>query len=173
MRGGEVIGVATLSVLVGCSPVENWRQVRVADSEALALFPCKPDRHTRTVPLAGEPVAMTLVACSAGANTYAVVHADVGEPGRVTLALRALADAAAANVGAPATAGESWQVDGMTPNPQARRWQLQGSLPDGTVVREEVVTFAKGTQVFQATVLGASPAAESVATFFDGLKLPS
>jgi hypothetical protein len=164
---------AVLAVLVGCSPVEDWRQVRLADSAALALFPCKPASQTRSVPLAGDAVSMTLHACSAGANTFAVAHADVVDPARVTPALRALAEAAAANVGAPVLTGEPWRVDGMTPNPEARRLRLQGRLPDGTAVNEEAVTFTRGTFVFQATVLGAAPPAESVATFFEGLKLPS
>lgn len=165
--------VAVLAVLVGCSPVEDWRQVMLADSVALALFPCKPSSQTRAVPLAGDAVSMTLHACSAGANTFAVAHADVADPARVTPALRALAEAAAANVGSPVVAGEPWRVDGMTPNPEARRLRLRGSLPDGTAVSEEAITFAKGTLVFQATVLGAAPPAESIATFFEGLKLPS
>lgn len=172
MASWAVAGAVAIA-LGACSPVEDWREVRLADDTALALFPCKPSRQTRSVALAGAPVAMTLVACKAGDNTFAVVHADVEEPARVTPALQELAAAAAANLGSAPAAGQPWRVEGMTPNPLAQRLRLQGRLPDGTAVGEEVVTFAKGTRVFQATVLGAAPAAATVATFFEGLKLPT
>lgn len=166
---GAMLGAA---LLAGCSPTEDWRDVRPAGSGAQLLFPCKPASQTRDVPLAGDPVPMTLLACTAGANTFAFAHADVVDPARVTPALRALADAAAVNLGATPETGEPWRVDGMTPNAEARRLRLQGRLPDGSEVREEVVTFARGTRVFQATVVGPSPAPESIAVFFDSLTLP-
>lgn len=171
-RRGQFGGVLGAALLLGCSPVEDWRDVRPAGSGAQLLFPCKPASRTRDVELAGAPVPMTLTACTAGANTYAFAHADVADPARVTPALRALADAAAANLGATPAAGEPWRVDGMTPNAEARRRRLQGQLPDGTAVDEEVVTFARGTRVFQATVVGPALAPEAVAAFIDGLKLP-
>lgn len=165
-------GMLCAALLVGCSPTEDWRDVRPADSGARLLFPCKPASQTRSVALAGDPVPMTLLACKAGANTFAFAHADVVDPARVTPALRALADAAAVNLGAAAVAGEPWRIDGMTPNAEARRLRLQGRLPDGTAVREEVVTFARGTRVFQATVVGPALAPEPVAVFFDSLTFP-
>lgn len=165
-------GMLGAVLLAACSPSEDWRDVRPAGSGAQLLFPCKPASQTRDVPLAGHPVPMTLLACRAGANTFAFAHADVVDPARVTPALRALADAAAANLGATPERGEPWRVDGMTPNPEARRLRFQGRLPDGTAVREDVVTFARGTRVFQATVVGPAPAPESVAVFFDNVKFP-
>jgi len=165
--------LAVALALVACSPVEDWREVRPAGSGALLLFPCKPTSVTRAVALAGATVELTLLACSAGPNTYALTHGDVVDPARVSPALQALAAAAAANVGAEPVTGEPFRVPGMTPNPHARHWPLRGQLPDGTEVREEVLTFAKGTRVFQATVIGPAPPPQAVRAFFEGVKLPS
>lgn len=159
--------------LSACSPVEDWREVRPAGSGALLLFPCKPTGMTRTVALVGATVELTLLACAAGPTTYALAHGDVVDPARVAPALQALAASAAANVDAEPVAGEPYEVPGMTPNPYARRWPLRGRLPDGTPVSEEVLTFAKGTRVFQATVIGPAPPPEAVRVFLEGVKLPS
>ena len=159
--------------LAACSPVEDWRQVRPEGLGVQALFPCKPTSQTRRIVLAGEPVEMTLLACRAGDSTYALSHADVLDPARVGPSLHALTAAAASNVDAAPAEGMPWRIDGMTPNPHAQRLHLQGRLPDGSAVREELVTFVRGTRVYQATVIGPAPAAESVGVFFDNLKLPS
>ncbi len=53
----------------------------------------------------------------------------------------------------------------MTPNPDARRRQLQGRLPDGRPVREEHLTFARGTRVYQLSVIGTSPSAAATREF--------
>ena len=157
---------------VACAPALNWREVRPEGSGALALFPCKPAHHTRTVRLAGAEVALTLSACTAGGVTYALGHADVGDPTRVTAALAELGDAAARNLGAAAAPGTAADVKGMTPNLRAQRLSVRGSLPDGTAVQEQLILFAKGTRVFQATVLGAATGEEATSTFFDALRLP-
>lgn len=159
--------------LAACSPVEDWREVRPDGLGVQALFPCKPTSQTRRIALAGEPVEMTLLACRAGDSTYALSHANVVDPARVGPSMQALTAAAASNVDAVPPEGRPWRIDGMTPNSHAQRVQLQGRLPDGRAVREELVTFAKGTHVYQATVIGPAPATESVNVFFDNLKLPS
>ena len=151
--------------VAGCSPVEDWREVRPPGSDLRLLFPCKPTSLTRQVVLAGTPVALTLLACAADGTTYALKHGDVVDPARVSPALRVLAAASALNIGADAVEGQPHTVPGMTPNPDARRRLLHGRLPDGTPVREEQVTFAKGTRVFQATVIGTAPSAAAVREF--------
>lgn len=158
-------------LVAACSPTEDWREVRPAASGAKALFPCKPVSHARPVLLGGAPVDMTLLACEAGGSTYGLMHGDVVDPARVSTALQALADAAAANLGAPGGAALPWHVEGMTPHPLAGRWRLSGRLPDGSTVDEHLVLFAKGTRVFQATVVGASPAVASADNFFENLSL--
>lgn len=170
---GRVAAALALMILCGCSPTLDWREVRPEDSGAVALFPCKPTTDARMVPLDGARVRMVLAACKAGDATWALAFADMEQPSRVTPALAALRAASVANLGAPAQSLGPMQVTGMTPNGLAERVRIKGKQPDGGAVMLETAFFAKGTRVFQATVLGVAPSSEGVATFFDNLKLPS
>lgn len=155
-----------------CSPTLDWREVRPAGSTAVALFPCKPASHARRVPLGGPTVEMTLYACSAADATYAVAFADVADPARVGPALDELARAAQAHLGPGASAASTAaSVPGMTPHPRAARWQLQGRLPDGRAVGEQVALFSHGTFVYQATVVGERLDAQALDVFFGSLRV--
>lgn len=162
---------ATLS-LMGCSPTLDWRDWRPIDSGMMLTLPCKPTPQARTVRLAGETVRLSLHACSAGGQTWALAYADMGDPRLLGRALAELRDSAAANVNASNTQPRAALViPGVTPHPESGRWVLQGKLPDGTLISEELAVFARGTVVFQATVLGQTLPAEGVITFFESLRV--
>lgn len=156
--------------LAACSPALNWREVRPEGSDLVAMFPCKPDRFVRQVPLAGARVEMQLVSCAVDGVSYAVVQARVADPMQVGPALQALRDAAAGNIGGQAASVVPFTVGGMTPNPQAVRFVAEGRGADGTPVREQAGVFARGLQVYQATVVGPSLEGPAVETFFGGLR---
>ncbi len=158
--------------LGACAPSLDWRELRPEGSGAVAMFPCKPTPQSRTLRLAGGPVNMTLLACTAGGTTWALAHADLLDAARVGPALTELRAAAAANLGASAATGLPLQVVGATPNPASGRFELVGHLPDGKPVREQMAVFSRGTRVFQATALGGQTGAEALDSFFGGLKLP-
>ena len=165
--------------LQGCAPTLDWREVRPPASQLLLLFPCKPSAQQRQVQLAGQPVQLTLHACSAGGQTWGLAMADVADPARVAPALAALSAAAAVNIGvAPPAAAPSaapaavpFAVRGATPNSGSQRILLQGKLPDGKPVTLHTAVFTHGTQVFQASVLGEPLVAETADTFFDALRV--
>lgn len=169
-----LISVALPLGLAACAPALDWREVRPDDSPVLLMLPCKPSILARNVPLAGQTVKLTLHACSAGGQTWALAQADVADPARVTTALQALQATALANLGvANATAANTLalNVPGATPNVAAARVAAQGQLSDGTRVQEQVAVFSFGTRVFQATVVGQRLSAEAVETFFGALRL--
>lgn len=154
-----------------CTPTLDWRDVRLPDAGAAALFPCKPRELTRKVPLAGRDVGMVIHSCTAGGRTWALATADVADPTIVGAALQALAEAARGNVQATALGlGVAAAVPGSTPNDAARRYRFNGKRPDASSVTLDVVVFARGTRVYQATVLGEDGDADGVATFVDSLK---
>ncbi|MCM5678522.1 hypothetical protein M8A51_03135 [Schlegelella sp. S2-27] len=157
--------------LAACSPALDWRQVRPEDAGIEALFPCKPLTHARTVPLAGQPTRMMLHACSRGGLTFALTHAELQDPARVTPALGELRAAAAANLDGTERVVGAMQVPGMTPNPQALRLEVQGRRPDGSPLVQQVALFTKGTRVYQASVIGTRLPQEAVDSFFTGLRL--
>jgi len=158
--------------IAGCSPTLNWREVRPEGSGAAVMFPCKPSREVREVPLAGAQVSMTIMACRTGEAMYALSFADVGDAARVAPALEALREAAIGNLSGSVVSSQAARVEGMTPQAQALLLSVRGVLPDGTRVQERLAVFSKGTRVFQATLFGARLEAEAVETFFGGLRLP-
>lgn len=159
---------AAALVLGACSPTLDWRQVRPDGSPLQALFPCKPKTHARTVALAGAQVRMSLYACTAAEHTYALSLADMGDPARVTPALRALREATVNNLDAPAPPAAALQVPGMTPNPEAVHLRVAGTLPDGTPIQQVAGYFARGTWVHQVNVVGPNPPDEAVRSFLGG-----
>lgn len=159
-----------LPCLAACAPALDWREVRLAHSGLSALFPCKPVSQVRRLRLGPQMVQMELHACTADGATWAVAHAELGDPARVGPALAELRDAAAANFTASGLKPRELQVEGATPNPASQRLQWQGRLPDGRAVSGQSAVFAKGTRVFQATVLTQEPDTQAMDNFFASLR---
>jgi hypothetical protein len=163
-----------LALLAACAPSLNWREVRTPVGGAAALLPCKPASHAREVSLAGRPLTLTLLACTAEQSTYALAVADVGDAARVGPALTALKTSAWANMRTtqPVTT-QALAVQGMTPNVEAARWQVPGQLPDGRAVQAFGAVFAHATWVYQATVIAPQLDAEATQTFLQSLRVGS
>lgn len=173
MRRLKLLSAAASGVLMlACTPALDWRDVRAEGSDLTAQFPCKPKTHTRSTTLAGLRVSMTLLSCEAGGVTFALAHADLGDPSRVTDAMLELRSALAGNLEASEFRSAAFELAGMTPNPQAVRFAQAGRLPDGTAVQERAVLFARGTRVYQAVVLGVRLDEGAVGTYFESLRLP-
>ena len=171
--------VLACALLAGCTPTLDWRDTRPEGSGLQLQFPCRAGGQSRDLPLAGVRVNLALHACAAGGLTWGLSHADVGDVARVGPALLELAAAARANLGAdagmpvplPVPLSMSLSVRGATPNPASGLWQVQGRLPDGTPVQMQVAVFARGTRVFQATVLGENLSSEAADIFFASMQL--
>jgi len=167
------VAVPALALLLwACSPTLDWREVRPEGSGALAMFPCKPTQHARQLALAGQPVVLTLVACSAGDATWALAYTELGDPARVGPAMAALRAATLDNL----AAGDArllalpLAVPGATPHPGSGRVGFSGQRPDGQPMQAQVAVFTKGTRAFQATVIGETLTADGLESFFDGLR---
>jgi hypothetical protein len=162
---------APVACCIACAPTLNWREIRPEGSGAIALFPCKPSTHVRTVRLGATTMPMALYACTAGGVTYALAHAELGDPHLVGPALTELRASTAANLGAVAHADGSLQVPGMTPNAHAGRIRMEGKLPSGEAAQAAAGFFVKGTRVFQVTVVGSKLDGQALETYLGGLKL--
>lgn len=169
------IPLATMlaAALSGCAPTFDWREFQAEGSGIVATFPCKPDRHSRSVTLAAQAVRMEMLVCSAGDVTFALSFADLSEPGQVGATLAELQALAASNLGAARADRIDAAVPGMTPSPKAARLRLEAMQANGASLQEQATFFAKGLRVYQATVLGKKVPAEAADTFFAGLRLPS
>jgi hypothetical protein len=78
-----LIASITLMMGVGCTPAFNWRDVAFEGLPVAALLPCKPDRATRTVPLAGAPRQMVMAGCQAGGAMFTVAVVTVTDSGQL------------------------------------------------------------------------------------------
>jgi hypothetical protein len=171
------IWLGTMMVAVlggGCAPTLDWREVRVAGTGLVALFPCKPVEQTKQLPLAAAEVQLTLLACVAGESTWALAHADMVDPARVGAALTELLATTAAKVSSATPESLPLRIEGTTPSEHSRRVSLAGSRADGSPLAMQMAVFAKGTRVFQATWLGndgIGQQGEAVNTFFAGLRV--
>lgn len=165
------VALAALMLLSACSPAFDWRELQPEGSGVSVLFPCKPDRHARPLRLVNQKVTMEMLVCEAGAVTFAVSFADTQDPASVSVALEELRRVAVSNVAGTVTSTQPARVQGMTPNDQAVRLVIDGRLPDGRAVGEQVVVFARGLRVYQASVIGAKLPAETVDTFLASLRL--
>jgi hypothetical protein len=172
MRLRRALAVALAIALGGCAPALDWRESRPAGSQAQLMFPCRPASHARTVTLAGAPVEMTLVACSAGDTVFALSFADVKDPALVGPALDELSAALRSHLSpAQPAASQPLVVPGMPPHPRAVQWRQNGTLPDGRAVHERAALFSHGAVVYQATMLGARLDEQAQETFFGALKV--
>lgn len=157
--------------LAACTAALDWRELRPDGWALSAALPCKPVRQQRSVVLAGAPVALSLLACKADGHTFALASCDVADPARVGPTLQVLAQAAVANVQGRVESEQPAAVPGMTPNPASRRWRLRGQLPDGQAVAEQVLVFAHGTRVFQATLIGSAADDARAQPFFEAIRV--
>jgi len=163
----------TAVAVLSCSPALDWRDVHPEGSGATVLFPCKPASRARNATVAGQRVKLTLVSCEVDGVTFALSHADLGDPSRVTTALIELRLALAGNVGTSDVRLAALEVAGMTPDPHAARVWLTGRRPDGTPVQEQAALIARGTRVFQVVVLGTRIDDGAASVFFESLRLAS
>jgi len=156
--------------LVACSPTLDWRTVEVDATDLQAAFPCQPSRFERPVQVAGRPLALFLLSCEAGDATYGLATAEVDDPARVDDVLAALAAAARQGIGAGAAASSPFAPAGTTPYRGNVSLLLTGRRPGGGPVQEALSVFARGTRVFQATVIATRLDEPAVAPFRDGLR---
>lgn len=158
-------------LLLACSPALDWRTTPVPGTALTALFPCKPDHFSRSVPLAGQSQVVALTSCKAAGQTFAVLAMNVHQAHRAGEGLVQLRQSAEKNFGGTVQTLQPRAMPLAGSGGQAQ-WvaaELQGT--DGTLLRAQMMFFSQGSWVYQATVMGAPPNSEALDFFFDNLKL--
>jgi len=156
----------------GCSPTFNWRELTAEPSPLRVLLPCKPESTMRRVPMAGASVDMHGVGCETGGATFAVLHADLRDPGRSAEALAQWNQATLSHLKAGRSHASAFRPPGALDLPSSQRVRAAGQQADGSAVEGEAAYFAHGTRVYQAVVYARRLPPEAVGPFFDGLKFP-
>jgi hypothetical protein len=87
-----IVIFSLMAACSACTPTFNWRDVGFEQAPVSALLPCKPDRGSRPVQLAGYTVTMHMAGCEAGGATFAVALVQVADAQQTAAVLGALQD---------------------------------------------------------------------------------
>jgi hypothetical protein len=160
----------TLAMLVACTPTFNWREVRAESMPLKAMLPCKPDKTTRTVTMAGREVELRVLGCDAGGATFAILSGDVADPLRSAAVLGRWKAATLSGLRGADTSEQPFLPSGAMALAQSVRVTATGVQADGGKVQVQSAYFARGSQVVQAVVFATQLPVEPAATFFAGLR---
>lgn len=169
---GRSLAAAVLGAcaLAACSPTFDWREMRVDGTGLVVMLPCKPDKGTREVPLAGRTVPMQGLGCEAGGATFAVMFADLGDAGRSAEVLAQWNLATLANLRAPGGRSDPFLPAGGIALPTSVQVAATGQRADGKTVESRAAYFARGGRVFQAIVFADRLRPEAADPFFQSLR---
>lgn len=170
--GAGLLAAAVL--LCACSPALDWRDVRPKDVNILLTYPCKPEQIAQEVVLAGQQVKMSMTGCVADKMTFALAHARLPNPALAAPALAQLHQAAVSNVRGRVTASSAAALKNATPGlPDSLDLKIDGQMPDGKPVRERVLLFSQGSDVYQLTAFAPTEVFKDDAaqTFADSVNL--
>jgi hypothetical protein len=160
-----------IAALCACSPSLDWRRVTPPDLGVEILFPCRPSSLTREVALQHGRMPMVMHACSAAGSTFALSSLQLPTSAASRRRSTRCATLRCATCKARPSNAQSYDVPGMTPNPHAGRFVLNGRRPDDSAVHQHLLLFAHGARVYQASVLGDAPDDAAVSIFFSGVKV--
>lgn len=148
IRGALIIMLAT--VLAGCSPDFNWREVSIRHGEVTAFFPDKPLAQERTIRYGSHDMLFTLTSATVNNTLFAVTYATL--PTEIKNDATARSDLASAviaslhrNLGADLPEplpklGEPFVINGHSPKGpvrlRARVWLTVDALVEGAVTAD-------------------------------------
>jgi hypothetical protein len=140
------------ALLSACSPALDWRDVRPKDINILLTYPCKPEQIAQDVELADQKIKMSMTGCVADKMTFALAHAQLPNPALAARALAQLHQAAVDNVHGKVTFSSPDIPKNATPGlPDGLDLRIDGQTPGGKPVRERVLLFTQGINVYQVT----------------------
>lgn len=171
-----------VGTLLACSPVLDWREVRLEGLQA--MLPCKPDHGERTVQLGTLEVRLQMSGCEAGGALFAISHVRVQDGDQATAVQAAWRSAALANMQASAAqshliklgkpSAASAVPSGAQSLPGGSALELlsaQGVQNDGKPVQARLAWIATGNHVYHVAVYGPQLNDERLETLFMDLRL--
>lgn len=173
-----VVASAVAWVGAACSPVFDWRDVRVAPATAALVLPCKkPDHVERHIPLGGVPTQLNVMGCEAGGATFAVMAALLPEGHEADEILAGWQQATLANM--QARDGQVRRTPfrplGGLSLPHAERVSADGLQPDGKAVHAEAAWTAHAARdgrmmLLHAVMYSQRKQDHAVDTFFETIR---
>jgi len=163
-------GLAIVCAVAACSPTFDWREVHTPQGGLAAVLPCKPEKGSRMVPMAGRQVNLDALSCNAGGATFAVLTANIEDAARAGEVLAQWKAATLANLHSPSGQETAFQPPGARRLPQSLQVVASGRRADGSQVESHAAYFARGSHVFQAVIYTDQLKPEVAEPFFSGLK---
>ncbi|GAC1604381.1 MAG: hypothetical protein NVS3B2_09870 [Ramlibacter sp.] len=160
---------SALVALAACTPTFNWREVRAESMPLKAMLPCKPDKGSRRVSIAGSDLELRVLGCDAGGATFAILYGDVADPARSAVVLGQWKAATLAGLRAAGVSERSFLPAGAMALAQSVRVTASGQQADGSKLQAQAVYFARGSQVVQAMIFAQQLPLEAADTFFAGM----
>jgi len=128
--------------LSACQPSLNWRNVQMPETTLSFELPCKPDKTTKPVSMAGQTLELSVVGCEADDGVWAVMSAKLSADADRTELLKGWRQATLQNMRANQIEDATWMPARMTALPGALRLKAIGTTAKGEPVRAHAVWFA-------------------------------
>jgi len=128
--------------LSACQPSLNWRNVQMPETTLSFELPCKPDKTTKPVSMAGQTLELSVLGCEAGDAVWAVMSAKLSADADRTELLKGWRQATLQNMRANQIEDATWMPARMTALPGALRLKAIGTTAKGEPVRAHAVWFA-------------------------------
>lgn len=163
-----------ISLLAACSPEHNWRQVAFEGATLKSQLPCKPDRTTREVEMAGLRLQLQVAGCESGSAVLAVMTTRLPAGADALALLQGWQDATLANMHAQDVQRQPWLRPQWLPLASASKVSARGQRADGQPVSVQAVwgAVAENEQVrlVHAVVYDRSISTEMAQNLFDGVQ---
>lgn len=140
---GRALLVPLLTALAACSPGLNWREVQLG--RLTTLLPCKPDRASRTVALAGQSPVMDMAGCEASGALFAISRVQAVDAAQAGALLRALRQASLDTVHARVLRPMANSGDAQT----SLDVLAEGQRTDGSPLQVRFKWLQAGAEVYQ------------------------
>ena len=128
--------------LSACQPSLNWRTVQMPETRLSFELPCKPDKTTKPVTMAGQTLELSVVGCEAGDAVWAVMSAKLSANADRTELMKGWRQATLQNMRATEIEDATWMPGRMTALPDALRLKARGTTAKGEPVRAHAVWFS-------------------------------
>ena len=128
--------------LSACQPSLNWRTVQMPGTTLSFELPCKPDKTSKPVTMAGQVLELSVMGCEAGDAVWAVMSAKLSADADRTELLKGWRQATLQNMRANQIEDASWTPGRVPALPGALRSKASGTSAKGQPVRAHAVWFA-------------------------------
>jgi hypothetical protein len=154
-----------MATLAACSPGLNWREVELG--RLRTLMPCKPDRASRPVVLAGQTLSMEVTGCEAEGTLFAISRTQSTDAAQASALLLALRQASLENVHMRVVQPMANSGDAHT----SFDLLVQGQRPDGSPLQARFKWLQADAEVYQIAAFAGHLGAEQTDNLVNEVRL--